>query len=998
MLRSKQHFQRTRRGKILKIQREHYLRDDIYCGATACAICPDSEDPLIGRRPLSSTVAACAPEHNRYLIIDTNIALHQIDLLEHPAMRNVVLLQTVLEEVKHRSMQVYARLRALSSTKERCFYVFSNEHHRATFVERRSDESPNDRNDRAIRLAARWYQDHVAPLAVPVVLLTNDAASAALAASDGIELCMTIEQYVAGRTDVPELADRLAARDAPVPGARHDEPLFPEHVSQAAALDGIRAGRYVQGTFFQDERNFNEGSVQQRDKRTVLVQSRVHINRAFNGDVVAVELLPRSQWLAPAAVITQDDADQDGAALAPGAEQVDMPGAPSRAGAEPSDVKPTGKIVAVLRRNWRPYCGHLEAPSTQHASREASLLFIPIERAIPHIRVRTRQPELLVGQRILVAVDAWDRFSAYPSGHYVRTIGAIGDKSAENEVLLLEHDIRYSDFSQAVLDCLPPNPYLISDADRAARLDLTALRICSIDPPGCTDIDDALHCRALPNGNYEVGVHIADVAHFVTSGTALDDEAALRGTTVYLVDRRIDMLPSYLGTDLCSLKANVERFAFSILWELTPDARIVTQAFHKTIIKSVHSFSYGEAQARIDSDASDELTQDIRALMRLSRALLARRIADGALTLASPEVHFDLDSETSEPLDTRIYELRATNSLVEEFMLLANCTAARKILEHYPSSAVLRRHPPPNPERFEGLLKAAALLGITLDVSSNRALQQSFDAAKSTADNPFLNQLLRILATRCMRPASYFCAGLEEDFSHYGLAAPVYTHFTSPIRRYADVLVHRQLAAAIGCMPLAASLQAKDTIKRLTDNLNVRHRNAQFAGRSSVDLHTLIFFKNRRVVEDAYIVSARTNGLVVLVPSFGIEGKILLAPEGAPCPLHFDALTQTLSVPDDPTAPRLQTFGRVRVRIQVAVNRQQRRYLDFALVEPVLAGLSMGVEYDAQDDRQRARLQDVLDAGAAAVAGAVGPSPPKRERERERDNQGGAAKKRKLVE
>lgn len=195
-----------------------------------------------------------------------------------------------------------------------------------------------------------------------------------------------------------------------------------------------------------------------------------------------------------------------------------------------------------------------------------------LDRRIPRIRIKTRQASELLGKRIVVNIDAWDRTSRFPIGHFVRTLGELETKQAETEAILLEHDVQYRPFPKSVLDCLPSEghdwrvPTDMSHPGWKGRKDLRHLLVCSIDPPKCQDIDDALHARLLSNGNYEVGVHIADVSNFVKPNNAMDEEAAMRGTTVYLVDKRIDMLPPLLGTDLCSLKPYVERFAFSAIW------------------------------------------------------------------------------------------------------------------------------------------------------------------------------------------------------------------------------------------------------------------------------------------------------------------------------------------------------------------------------------------------------------------------------------------------
>lgn len=189
-------------------------------------------------------------------------------------------------------------------------------------------------------------------------------------------------------------------------------------------------------------------------------------------------------------------------------------------------------------------------------------LFIPAERKIPKIRIETRQYDKLSMQRIIVVIDSWPRGSRYPLGHFVRSLGEIGDKETENEVLLLEHDVPHSKFSENVLKCLPTLPWEITEEDVCQRVDLRHIDICSVDPPGCTDIDDALHCRKLDNGNFEVGVHIADVSHFIRPGTALDKEAAHRATTVYLVGKRIDMVP---GTTLAFIKKQILSINYYLL-------------------------------------------------------------------------------------------------------------------------------------------------------------------------------------------------------------------------------------------------------------------------------------------------------------------------------------------------------------------------------------------------------------------------------------------------
>ena len=490
-----------------------------------------------------------------------------------------------------------------------------------------------------------------------------------------------------------------------------------------------------------------------------------------------------------------------------------------------------------------------------------------------------------------------------------------------------------------MLACLPSEDYKIELEE--GRLDLRHLPVLSIDPPGCKDIDDALHCTILPNGNYQVGVHIADVTHYVKAGTAIDLEAANRSTSTYLVNKRLDMLPGLLTTDLCSLKGNVDRFAFSVLWEVTPTADIVNVEFRKSIIHSIAALTYQQAQGMIDQPDNDDDIQAgaVKRLASLARKFRKRRIDAGALTLASPEVKFVLDSESLNPTDVQAYQLFEANALVEEFMLLANVTVSKKILRHYPTLSILRRHPAPNRAMFDSLISKAKCKGFTINIDDSKKLADSLDNAV-IEDDPYFNKLLRILSTRCMSPAQYFCSGEYKptDWHHYGLAAPVYTHFTSPIRRYADVCVHRLLAAAIGVDPLPVHLSSKSYLHDLAANMNRRHRAAQLAGRASVQLHTLIVFsgENGEKEEDAYVLDVETNetaepSFTVIVPRYGIEGRVNLNHIKAnDANLTRDANAHYIRYKDT----KIQVFDKVRVKIWVKEEQDTQKELMLDLLSP----------------------------------------------------------------
>lgn len=936
MLKSKTFVKKKRSGGVMKIVREHYLRDDIWCGSEVCTECKQESTVLQSDACIESNL--CSYPH--YLVPDTNVVLHQIDVLEDPVIRNVIILQTVLQEVRHRSAPVYKRLKDIINEKEKHFYTFTNEHHRETFIEREPGESANDRNDRAIRVATKWYSQHLKTSnseadGLKVVLLTNDQGNKQKAEESGL-LVYRCEEYIKSLIGNPELVDRLALSNDDKSDITSSRVLFPEHLPLSRIQAGIKSGSFLQGTFRASRDNYLEATVfvqgEGEDSTEVLIQGLQNLNRAVYQDVVAVQLLPRDQWVAPSSVVLQDE----GSAKDDTEEEEEEEEKALRISAAEAAKKPTGRVVGIIKRNWRPFCGMLNPSQIKESTRH---LFTPADRRIPRIRIETRQASTLAGQRIMVAIDGWPRNSRYPNGHFVRSLGDAGDKDTEQEVLLLEHDVPHQAFSQAVLSFLPKMPWGITPEDMVRREDLRNLTVCSVDPPGCTDIDDALHCRELDNGNLEVGVHIADVSHFIRPGNALDKEAANRGTTVYLCGKRIDMVPELLSSNLCSLRSNVERLAFSCIWEMNHNAEILKTRFTKSVINSKASLTYAEAQMRIDDTTkNDDITKSLRGLNKLAKILKRKRIENGALTLSSLEVRFHIDSETHDPIDLQTKELMETNSMVEEFMLLANISVAQKIYDEFPDCAMLRKHPAPPPSNYDILLKAAKSKDVDIHTDSAKALADSLDMARVDGF-PYFNTLLRILATRCMMQAVYFCSGMDSDFHHYGLASPIYTHFTSPIRRYADIIVHRLLAVAIGADSTYPDLMDKHKQSALSNNLNYRHKMAQYAQRSSVAFHTQLFFKSRGILnEDGFVLFVRKNAIIVLIPKFGLEGTVFFDAKDKAAPnLVFDEEGPTLKVEEH----TFHIFDNVKVTISLDASNIQHQKIRMALIDPVIPGVSV---------------------------------------------------------
>merc|ERR1719373_1270274 len=337
--------------------------------------------------------------------------------------------------------------------------------------------------------------------------------------------------------------------------------------------------------------------------------------------------------------------------------------------------------------------------------------------------------------------------------------------------------------------------------------------------------------------------------------------------------------------------------------------------------------TYEEAQNRIDDEKDQSpVTNSLRILMKLSKILKQRRVDAGSLVLASSEVRFNVESETADPIDVQAKVARDTNSMVEEFMLAANISAAERIYQEFPDCAMLRRHPAPPPSNFDPLVKAAAQQGFSL----NAAVDPS---------NAYMNTMLRMIATRCMMQAVYFASGTIEEplFRHYGLACPIYTHFTSPIRRYADVIVHRLLAVSIGADATYAELVDKKQTQKIAENINYRHRMAQYASRASVNLYTHIYFKDKKREETGYVLFIRQNALQILIPKYGLEGTLFLRTKESDCEWSFDE--------EEPSQRcgevKMTLFMKVKVQVYLDSSDIQHEKLALRLVEPNIPGFSV---------------------------------------------------------
>ncbi|KAK6748759.1 hypothetical protein RB195_001407 [Necator americanus] len=485
------------KNRCLKRTCERYLRDDLSCGLHSCKLCASLSINNLGREANGGENSIV--QGNHAVIVDAEVLMRFIDIFNSELFRNVIITQNVWEYVKQKSVPTYKKLNKLVyEDRDPRFAVFMSEFHHKTFV--RHEEGLNDskRREKVLFVCANYLKDHWLEYDfIPVVLCAENEVATRLRSN--YELTFTIKQYVEGmlNSKKSELLDSMAAYDS---SNAEGKIIYENYLPHDEIIKGIAHGTIKKGTFSVSRENYREAYVLvDPDTMSSWFVKGLHSNRAIDGDVVAVQLLPEEKWTLPEKkVCLRDVEDLEMKADDEEAEEEDEECENLRAKRAKLSSIPTAKVVGIMKRNWRPYCGILMKSQLKNARRH---LFCPSDRLIPRIRIETEQADILEHQRIVVSIDHWPRDSRYPLGHYVRALGKIGDREIENEVLLLEHDIPHAPFSDAVLECLPQENW--KPDLQPPRIDLRHLTICSVDPLGCTDIDDALHCRPLDNGFLE---------------------------------------------------------------------------------------------------------------------------------------------------------------------------------------------------------------------------------------------------------------------------------------------------------------------------------------------------------------------------------------------------------------------------------------------------------------------------------------------------------------
>ncbi|MCI5504938.1 MAG: ribonuclease R [Prevotella sp.] len=534
-------------------------------------------------------------------------------------------------------------------------------------------------------------------------------------------------------------------------------------------------------------------------------------------------------------------------------------------------------VTAILKRARETFVGKLRVDKELAVLVTAENIFVH-DIIIPKKKLKGGK----TGDKAVVKITQWpDAEHKNLTGEVIDILGEQGDNDVEMNAILAQYGLPYK-YPKNVEDAANKIPAEITEADIAEREDFRDVYTCTIDPKDAKDFDDALSIRRLDNGLWEVGVHIADVSHYVKEGSVIDKEAMKRATSIYLVDRTIPMLPERLCNFICSLRPNEEKLAYSVIFELDEEANIKRWHLAHTVIKSDHRFAYEEVQAVLEGKDSAPLTPEggscseeekgfLRQLDKLAKKLREARFKNGAVKFDREELHFDID-EKGKPIRCYFKVSKDANKLIEEFMLLANRTVAESIGKvkkgAKPKTLPYRIHDQPDPQKLETLRGFVVKFGYKMKTAGTKgAISKSLNTLMDECQGKKEQKLIETVALRAMMKAKYSV----HNIGHYGLAFDYYTHFTSPIRRYPDTMVHRLLTKYQN----GGRSANKDHYEELCEHCSDQELIAQNAERDSIK-YKMVEFMGEFVGEefDAHISGIQSYGIYCEIDENHCEGMV----------------------------------------------------------------------------------------------------------------------------
>lgn len=693
-----------------------------------------------------------------------------------------------------------------------------------------------------------------------------------------------IDNYVATASAVTFNYKQVsAAIDARTPAQQRDTALYLAELAFDGVLLEVSPGRYkpvqrtvvATGTFVR-RANGKNSVITDEDEEPIFIAERNSMH-ALNGDRVSVTVAARVRGREPEA-----------------------------------------RVVEIMERKPQTFIGTLRVDK-RNSILVTDSKFLATDILIPRAKLRGGKN----GEKAVVRITDWPEDSQIPFGEVIDVLGAAGDNDTEINAIMAEFGLPYH-YPEAVEKAADKIDAGITDEEVARREDMRGVTTFTIDPRDAKDFDDALSIRRLPGGNLEIGVHIADVTHYVTPDTIIDREARERATSVYLVDRVVPMLPEHLCNGICSLRPDEDKLAFSVIFEMDDQARVLSSRIARTVIRSDRRFAYEEAQEVIETGRGD-YAKEILKLDELAKILRKERYANGSVEFDRVEVRFEID-EKGHPVRAYFKESKDANKLIEEFMLLANKTVATVIGRpdgrRKAKAFVYRVHDNPDPDRLADFAKLARNFGYKVKSEGsageiNKSINRMLADVKGKGEENFLSTL----AIRSMAKAIYTTVNI----GHYGLGFDYYTHFTSPIRRYPDMMVHRLLARYLDGGRSVNVQKLEEECKHSSDMEQL----AANAERASIKYKQVEFMQDHLGECYAGVISGVTEwGLYVELDDNKCEGLVPVR-DLADDFYDFDEKNYSLVGRRNGTRYRLGD----PIRVKVARCDLQRKQLDFAVVD-----------------------------------------------------------------